>query len=186
MKLYAIKKLGILVLATLLWAPFQASALEIKFAAKNIGGSNWKLDYTLTAQAGDPTIDEVTIFFDRSRYGELSLLGSPAGWDSIVIQADPILSADGFVDTLALGGGLAPGDELTGLSIFVVSLVPGAPMGQLFQIIDPNTFGVVGSGLTIATDDPEQSISEPSGLALSALALLALRSAGRRKSRKGA
>ena len=186
MKTSFLKPTGLFFVAILLGLPLQSSALEIKYASTYEGGDNWRLDYTLIGQEGDASVREFSIFFDRLRYGTLSLLGSPAGWDTIVVQADQSLAADGFLDSLALEGGLAPGQQLSGLSLSITSLVPRAPTAQLFEVIDPDSFAVLDRGFTIPATSSPVDVPEPDGFATFALTLLAMLFASRVLLRNGA
>ena len=60
----------------------------ISYTASNSGENEWVYQYTGSNPAPSDPIAEFTIWFDQAQYTNLSVIGSPAGWDSIVIQRD--------------------------------------------------------------------------------------------------
>ena len=93
------------------------AAPVISYTASNSSGNNWVYQYTVSNPAPSDLIAEFTIWFDQSQYSNLSVISSPATWDSIVIQRDLSIPADGFFDALALGTELGVGATLTGFSV---------------------------------------------------------------------
>jgi hypothetical protein len=81
-------------------------------------------------------------------YENLAPTSTPAGWDPVTIDPDPSLPDDGMYDALALVSGVAPNDTLSGFSVQFDFLRPGTPGSQLFDIVDPNTFSILESGMT--------------------------------------
>lgn len=151
-----------------------ANASVITYVATNTGGSEWRYDYTVSAEPAEAAIEEFTIFFDLSVFAAANLrsLVSSADWDGLIGVVDPPLPADGFVDFLALSGGVAAGATQGGFSVLFDWFGPGAPGSQAFDIIDASTFTVLRSGFTTPAVRP--NVPEPATLLLLALSLGAL------------
>ena len=165
----------------LMLLPLSASAAIISFSTTHLGGSRWTYEYQVTAEAADPAISEFTVFFDPARYANLAVEASPPDWDSLVIQPDAGLPADGYFDSLALSAGIPPSSPLGGFSVSFDFLGTGGPGAQRFEVIDPASFEVLLAGMT-TPDAPPTGVPEPGTLALSltALALLRVRRRGMR------
>lgn len=166
------KKLGLMILMSLGWIPLQVGATTISFTTTNLSGNVWQYEYTVINDSLSSAIDEFTIHFDRDLFFNLNVEASPAGWDSIVVQPDPGIPADGFFDGLALGAGLAPGAAAAGFAVSFEFLGAGSPGSQPFDVVDPDSFNVVDSGMTVA--ETVTGLPEPGSLALLGLALSAL------------
>jgi hypothetical protein len=138
----------ILLLCTSLFAVGRASAAVITYELTPEAGNRWTYQYTVSAAASDPAIEEFTIFFDPALYANLLRVLAPSGWDALVIEPDPGLPADGFFDALALVAGIAPGSSLGGFAVSFDFLGNGRPGVQGFDIVDPVTFGTISSGIT--------------------------------------
>jgi predicted esterase YcpF (UPF0227 family) len=96
------------------------------------------------------TIDEISIFFDYLKYENISIISSPANWDSIIYQPDPSYPDDGLMDSLALVDGINPGEILNGFSLSFDWIGSNLDeMTQYWEIIDPNTFSTIDSGNTV-------------------------------------
>lgn len=168
------KNFGWMIFLSLGWVPFHAGATTINFTTANLTGNVWQYEYAVINDSLSSAIDEFTIYFDRDLYSNMSVVASPAGWDSIVVQPDAGIPADGFFDGLALGAGLAPGATAAGFAVSFEFLGAGSPGPQPFDVVDPVSFNVVDSGVTVpetATDLPEPDSIALLGLALSALAV---------------
>lgn len=166
-----------------LWLIISSSAwsAQIAFSTQNLSSGRFQYDYVLTNDSAQ-RIDEVTIYFDRTLFNDLANGVSPSGWDPLVIQPDLGLPSDGFFDVLALGPGLLPGVSLSGFSIQFTFLGSGSLPAQRFQIVEPDTFAILASGLTVLADSPPPPIPEPATFTLFIIALLALVIAKRRNS----
>ena len=103
------------IVASLVATSFAAPV--ISYTTSNPSGNNWVYQYTVSNPAPSDPLAEFTIWFDQSQYSNLSVISSPATWDSIVIQRDLSIPADGFFDALALGTELGVGATLTGFSV---------------------------------------------------------------------
>jgi hypothetical protein len=172
----AFSALAVLLLAT------AANATTIDYDAVNLGGSSWRYDYTVVNDALAAPLEELTIFFDLGLFSNLSVVTSPAGWDSIVIQPDPGLPDNGFFDSLALAGGLAWGASQDGFSVSFDWLGANAPGAQLFSVVDPTDFHTIESGLTsTSSTQPPAGVPEPGPLTLVSAALAGIALARRRR-----
>ena len=177
------RRLQLFLLMSLSWMSLHASATTISFATVNLTGNLWQYEYTVTNDSLSTAIDEFTIYFDRDLFSNLAVEASPAGWDSIVVQPDSGIPADGFFDALALGQGLAPGATVTGFTVSFQFLGAGSPSAQPFEVVDPTSFSVIDSGATVA--QATTGLPEPGSIALSAIGLSALAFARKRARRAG-
>lgn len=134
--------------ALLIAAAASAQAAAVTYTVASLGGQTWQYSYVVANDGAPTTINEFTIYFDWSLVGNLQLLGSPAGWDFALIQPDAALPDDGFVDGLALAGGLDPGGALSGLLVSFTYSGAGTPGSQRFEVVDPVTLAVLASGMT--------------------------------------
>lgn len=148
-----------------------AFADTIFFTVENLGGNQWEYNYTLENTGADP-LEAFSIFFDFRDYENLAVTGSPADWDSIVLQPDLGLPDDGIFDSLSFGGLLDPGDILGGFSVAFDFLGVGVPGEQFFEFYDPLDFSVVIDGASEAAVVPEPGTL---ALMLSGLLFLAFR-----------
>jgi hypothetical protein len=156
----------------------------ITYTATNVSGSTWTYQYSLTNTAPTGIVSEFTTWFDRTKYSNLSVVATPANWDSIAIQPDYGIPADGFFDSLALGSGLGVNATLSGFSVRFNYLASGTPGAQPFEIINPSTFLTLYSGTTsIAGSSGGGSganVDAPATLALLTISLAALLSTRRK------
>ncbi len=150
----------------------QAAAAVITFDATNVGGNTWQYDYEVANDSLGADIEEFSIFFAPGVYENLSVSGTPVGWDSLVVEPDTEIPDDGWLDSLALGAGIAPNSLLAGFSVRFDWLGQGAPGSQDFAIIDPLSFETLESGSTRSAGTP---VPEPGTLALLGLGLLGMR-----------
>ena len=104
-----------------------------------------------------------------------SLAASPAGWDPLVIQPDPALPADGYLDVIDLGGTVPAGALVAGFSVTFTSLTAGSPGPQRFELYDSSSFNLRGTGLTAALGSTTTPVPEPEVIVLLLGGLLALR-----------
>jgi len=174
-----IRLLAAFVAAVCCCAP--AGATVITYEATHLSGDSWRYDYSLANDSLSAPLDEFTLFFDRDLYANLTDLIGPAGWDGLIAQPDPLLPDDGFIDFLALDGGLAAGDSLGGFSVVFDWLGLDVPGSQPFDILDSLTFTVVDSGLTTLRAAAPTSVPEPATFGLLAFALAGACVARRRR-----
>lgn len=157
-------------------------ATVITYEATQLGDTTWRYDYSVDNDTLSTPIEELTLFFGLGQYANLTDLGTPSDWDGFVAQPDPLLPDDGFIDVLALAGGVLPGQSLGGFSIVFDWLLGGTPGAQRFDIIDAVSFTVIESGFTTLRSPPA-SVPEPGSLALFGTALLAFWVVRRRRER---
>jgi hypothetical protein len=149
-------------------SPTSAYSSTISYAASNISGNTWRYEYVLANDTPGSTINEFTIFFHLGLYSTLSVLDSPAQWDSLVGQPDPNIPDDGFLDALALSSGLAVNHSISGFSVSFNWLGAGIPGSQTFNVVDPQTFAV------LETEQAQSTVPEPNSASLLSLGLLGL------------
>ncbi len=148
-----------------------SEAAVIRYTATNTIGTEWRYDYTVSADPAAAAIDEFTIFFDLALFDGANLrdLTGPLGWDGLIQQPDGGLPDNGLIDVFALAGGIAPGSSLGGFSVVFDWLNAGAPGSQAFDIIDAATFTVTSSGFTIPAS---VNVPEPAPSTLLAAGIL--------------
>jgi hypothetical protein len=144
--------IGALALSALLVSP--ARSATISYTAMNLGGSTWEYSYTVINDTLGADLEEFTIFFDVALFENLAVTNSPNDWDSLVVQPDSGIPADGFFDSLALGAPIAASDSLGEFSVSFDFLGAGTPGAQLFAVVDPITFATLESGVTISSVVP--------------------------------
>lgn len=157
-----------LFVATLGISTAQASSLEYSLTA--LGVNEWRYDYTLKVDAIDPSFDELTVYFDLPKVSSITSFLTPAGWDGIFVQPDPLIPDGGYIDALSLSGPVAAGSTLPGFSVtfsYISGEIPGA---QRFELLNSNLFQTVSSGVTIAASVPEP---ESYAMLLAGLSVLA-------------
>jgi len=170
---------------TLVFAMFSSSAMaaSISYLTTPLGGNSWRYDYWVDNTSAPVDFDEVTIFFDSTRFSSLRAATAPTAWDLLVVQPDLAIPADGFLDGIRLAGSFgAQAAQLFSITFDYAGI--GAPASQRFELIDSATFAVRESGLTLPAAVP--AIPEPRGLALLGVAMIAaLRTYQARRSNSG-
>lgn len=146
--------------------PLSAHAVEVRYTVESISASDWRYNYTLDNDSLSVDIEEFTIYFDRALYTNLAVDITPADWDSLVVQPDNGIPANGYFDSLALVEGIKPGDTLSGFSVSFTYLGLTAPGSQPFEIIDPSSFNVIDSGSTSLIPEPNAYLLLIAGLAV--------------------
>lgn len=150
-------------LAGALSATSQAAVMNSSFHHQ--AGNAWVVDLTVVGDGLPVELQGFTTYFAEGLYADLTLLASPAGWDSLVIQPDLALASAGYLDAFAIGGaGLLAGQSQGGFSIQFSYLGSGAPGELMFDIVDAN-YQVLYSGLTT----PAAVVPEPASFALGLL-----------------
>lgn len=163
------KKSVIAMLVIALSLPAISQATIINYAATSLGGDVWRYDYVIENNTLSDPIAEFTVYFPESLYQNLVVVSSPIDWDSIVVQPDPALPADGFFDALSLSSGLMPGalDGVFSVSFtYLGSSIPGI---QPFNVYD-NSFNLLDSGFTL----PASPVPEPDTFVMMMLGLALL------------
>lgn len=141
------------VAALLLTLSFAAHAGKVDSTYTSLGGNQWSVAFTVTNTGEPAPVSEFTVYFAEGLFANLSVTGSPATWDSIVIQPDGGLPADGFFDALVLdqADALDNGESQSGFSMTFDFLGTGAPGALPFDFLDAN-FTVIASGRTTLPD----------------------------------
>ena len=135
-------------LALLLCAMSVARATSIGYTATSLGGTQWRYDYTVSNTMLAMPIEEFTLFFSVGQYAKLHNISTAPGWDVLLVQPDPAIPASGYLDALALAGGIVPGATATGFSVTFDYLGAGSPGAQPFSILDPVSFIELEAGST--------------------------------------
>lgn len=156
-----------------------AQATIITYEVANVGSNTFEYSYAVENDSLGVELAEFTVFFDLNLFENVRLAAAPLGWDPLVIQPDPLLSDDGFLDVLALVAGVAPGASLGGFSVQADFLGAGLPGSQFFEIRDAVTFDLLDTGFTVPAG--QVPVAEPASLALMVLGLLGLAGITRRR-----
>jgi len=133
---------------------FDASATSVLYEATKVSGNEWQLSYDVSNNSLNVPIAEFTVFFNPAVFSDIAVGPTqPAGWNNpIAVQSDPALLPDlsgyGFFDTVASNSGIAVGSSLDGFTTLVDYSGKGTPTPQIFQIVDPTTFGTLDQGST--------------------------------------
>jgi PEP-CTERM motif len=146
--------LASLIGAAAVLAPLHAVGAGISAAYHPLTGNQWAVDFVVTGDGTPAVIGDFTIYFPDTSFAALSVAASPAAWDSIVVQPDTALHSPGFLDSLALAGGIGSGVSVSGFQVKFNFLGTGNPLPLRFDINDAN-FHAVYSGLTSVTAVPE-------------------------------
>ena len=153
---------------TTLVAPLCAAGASISASYHQVAGNHWFADFVVTGDGSPPVIRGFTIYFPDTSFAGLALGSSPASWDTLIVQPDTALHSAGFLDSLALGSGIATGASLGGFEVAFNYLGGGTPPALSFDINDAN-FQPVFSGVTVAAV-PEPQIAWLMLLGLGAIA----------------
>lgn len=163
-------------LALLLCAMSAAHATSIGYTATSLGGTQWRYDYTVSNTTLAVPIAEFTLFFSVGQHAMLHDISTAPGWDVLLVQPDPAIPASGYLDALALAGGIHPGATATGFSVTFDYLGAGSPGAQPFSILDPVSFIELDTGITQAA-----AVALPSTPWLLLAGVLAMACLGRRR-----
>jgi hypothetical protein len=129
-----------------------ASDVDIEYALTNLGGNHWQYTYDVTNNALVAKVQEFTIWFQLGSYTNLSITTAnpPSSlWDEFMQNPDPIISEDGFYDALTKSTGIDVGQSVQGFSVAFDWLGTGTPGPQGFQVVNPVTFQILFSGMTV-------------------------------------
>lgn len=146
-----------------------SSAVLINTETTNLGGQDWSMEISVTNNDQASGINEFTLYFDETLFSNLTLISSPTGWDSLVVQPDALLGA-GFFDSYSAAP-LALGQNISGFVVGFKSLATNLPTHWAFDVYADNL-------VYLASGDSETKVSsvpESSSLLLMMLGLLALR-----------
>lgn len=164
------EKLRSSLLAVVLLFSGAAQGALVEYGATQLSGSLWRFEYVVNNLALSGSIAEITAYFDAAFYSNLTVVGSPLEWDSIVVAADSAIPTYGFFDALALGNGILSAQSQAGFSVQFDFLGTGGPTSQPFELRD-SSFRLLAQGNTVAvTAVPEPNVC---ALLISGLAGLA-------------
>lgn len=123
----------------------------IFYQISDLGGGRWQYMYEVTNNSLTVPIEEFTIWFDYDFYTNLTVETptTPAEWDQLVLQPEPVLLDDGAYDAKALDAGISISQTLGGFTVSFDWAGIGEPGPQPYDIIDPQTFETIDSGTTI-------------------------------------
>jgi hypothetical protein len=143
--------------AATLVTPLCAAAASISASYHQVAGNQWFADFVVTGDGSPTFINNFTIYFPDASFASLVLNSSPGTWDSLIVQPDTTLHSPGFLDSLALGSGIATATSLGGFEVAFSFLGQGTPPALRFDINDAN-FRPVFSGITVAAiPEPEMA-----------------------------
>jgi len=153
-----------------------AAAATINSSVTPLGGNSWQISITVLADGTPASLSGFTVFFPETDFSNLLVLGSPATWDSIVLQPDVAIPAAGVFDSVMLDRsvGLTAGQSQGGFAVSFDYLGAGTPGSLHYEITDEN-FQLLASGQTAVVPEPATWAQLFGGLGL--LALLARRRA---------
>lgn len=122
----------------------------IIYETSDLGAGRWQYTYEVTNNGLDVPIEEFTVWFDYDLYANLAVETptTPAGWDQLVLQPEPVLLDDGAYDAKTLGAGISLGHTLSDFAVSFDFSGIGEPGPQPYDIIDPQTFETIDSGIT--------------------------------------
>jgi len=174
-----------LALTAVLWASTAQAAL-ITYEVTLIDGNRFRYDYAVANDGAITTqLALFDILFDPALYDEASLLDlSDAAlateWSSLFLGSAPGVPA--AFDVLAFDGlGLGVGGNANGFAVEFSWLGQGLPGAQGFEVYDPSSFVLLGTG-TSATREPPAPVPVPEpGSLMLCLGLLLVACSRRRK-----
>ena len=143
--------IGVLSVFVFATSVFGEMSTQIWYETTDLGSERWEYTYDVMNISLTEGIEELTIYFDYGSYDNLSVStpATPADWDQIVWQVEPVLGDPGGYDALATNISIDIGESLSGFSVTFDWLGAGNPGSQYYEIIDPVTFGTIESGYTV-------------------------------------
>lgn len=159
-----------------------ASAAYISADLVRAGAHTWDVNFTVSADPGQ-VVEAFTVYFDWMQVSNLQVWGTPLDWDSLVIQADSALMADGFFDTLALANGIVDPKALGGFIARFDWADDSGPTGFRYTVNDPVTFDTIERGsINVGSGGGGTTVPEPATWALLVVGTAAAASRSRRAS----
>jgi len=122
----------------------------IIYGTSDLGAGRWQYTYEVTNNSLTVPIEEFTLWFDYDLYANLAVEtpATPADWDQLVLQPEPVLLDDGAYDAKTLGAGISLGQTLGEFAVTFDFSGIAEPGSQPYDIIDPQTFQTIDSGIT--------------------------------------
>ena len=140
---------------------------------------SWGQHYSAAVEVvndGNPaSLSGFTLYFDETRFTNLSLTGSPSTWNSLLIQPDLGIPAAGFLDAFAIDplDALQLGQSQGGFNFTFVFIGQGLPGAMAFDINDAN-YNVLFSGISFNRFVTTNLVPEPGAGWLVLIALVGL------------
>ena len=124
---------------------------EIWYETTDLGSGRWEYTYDVYNINLMEGIEEFTIWFKYGDYYDLVVTTpeTPAGWNQIVVQPEPVLEDDGAYDAVTLTVGIGIDESVSDFSVSFDWLGVGEPGSQYYEIIDPLDFSTIEDGYTI-------------------------------------
>jgi hypothetical protein len=130
----------------------------IQYELADLGASRYRYTYTVThdGSLADP-LRGFNVLFDPALFDEASLTITTLPpladeWDQLLLASGLLVPA--AFDALALGSGIPAGAFVSGFGVEFLWLGAGVPGSQPFEIFDPISFEVLGSGTTVLVPEP--------------------------------
>ena len=160
--------------------PLLSQAAVVRSDYTLLSGNTWLADFTVINDGNPSQITAFTIYFPESRFGNLSLVGSPSTWDSLLIPPDGGLPAAGYLDSFVVhaADAIGAGGSQGGFRVQFDHLTGTTPAALSFDINDLS-FNVVSSGTTLVSVVPEPATVLLASLGLGGLLAATRRQAGR-------
>jgi hypothetical protein len=147
-------------------------ATTIEYSLTPLGSNRWEYGYTVTNNSLLTYLEAFTIWFDPMLYTNLDVTSSGAAalWNQFTDSNFGLFDASTIIPDqenpglyIEFGVPIAQGSSLGGFSVSFNWLAQGTPGSQSFDVYDPRTQDLRGSGSTTLAAAP---VPEPSTLLL--------------------
>ncbi len=132
-----------------------AGYIVIDADVADLGGGRWEYSYTISNivdEQASITAEWLTIWFDYADYSNFEITTADAlGWSESIIHPEPLTYSGAGYDLGNLAQPLTEGNYLSGFSIafdYAGAEAP-TPVGQRFEIVNPDTWQTVYTGYTV-------------------------------------
>lgn len=152
-----------------------AQAAVVNAVFTNLGGQHYSAAVEVVNDGNPASLSGFTLYFDETRFTNLSLTGSPSTWDSLLIQPDLGIPAAGFLDAFAIDplDALQLGQSQGGFNFTFDFIGQGLPGAMAFDINDAN-YNVLFSGISFDRFVTTNLVPEPGAGWLVLIALVGL------------